>query len=67
MYLISVYFRLFIIKLSSLDVADGSDDVERAYVDMMLDQTMDLRNGVVRLCYNKDYVRTLDVFVPLGS
>ena len=23
---------------------------------MMLDQVMDLRNGVVRLCYNKDYV-----------
>lgn len=35
---------------------DGADDVEKAVVDMLLDAAMDLRNGVVRLCYNKDYV-----------
>ncbi|XP_052779290.1 glutathione S-transferase Mu 5-like isoform X3 [Mya arenaria] len=34
---------------------DGTNDTEKAYVDFMLDQAMDLRNGVVRLCYNKDY------------
>ena len=37
-------------------VVDGSTEEEKAIVDMMLDQVMDLRNGVVRLCYNKDYV-----------
>ena len=25
-------------------------------MDMVLEQAYDLRNGVVRLCYNKDYV-----------
>ena len=28
-------------------------------MDMVLDQAMDLRNGLVRLCYNKDYVSVL--------
>lgn len=35
---------------------DGETEREKAVVDMLLDQAMDLRNGVVRLCYNKDYV-----------
>ncbi|KAH3876580.1 hypothetical protein DPMN_000426 [Dreissena polymorpha] len=34
---------------------DGESVQEKAEVDMMLDQAMDLRNGVVRLCYNPDY------------
>lgn len=34
---------------------DGATEKEKAVVDMMLDQAMDLRNGIVRLCYNKDY------------
>ncbi|XP_052781846.1 glutathione S-transferase Mu 4-like [Mya arenaria] len=34
---------------------DGANDTEKAHVDCMLDQAMDLRNGAVRLCYNKDY------------
>lgn len=35
---------------------DGGSVREKAIVDMMLEQAMDFRNGVVRLCYNKDYV-----------
>jgi len=34
----------------------GGDELTRIKEDMMVDQTMDLRNGFVRLCYNKDYV-----------
>ncbi|XP_045165161.2 glutathione S-transferase Mu 3-like [Mercenaria mercenaria] len=34
---------------------DGETIRDKAIVDMLLDQAMDLRNGVVRLCYNKDY------------
>jgi len=34
---------------------DGETAVEKAVVDMLLDVVMDLRNAVVRLCYNKDY------------
>lgn len=39
------------------DYIDGETEVDKAVVDMLLDAAMDLRNGVVRLCYNKDYVR----------
>ncbi|KAL4226000.1 Glutathione S-transferase Mu 3 [Mactra antiquata] len=34
---------------------DGETEKEKALVDMLLDQAMDLRNGIVRLCYNPDY------------
>lgn len=34
---------------------DGATEKDKAVVDMLLDQAMDLRNGVVRLCYNPDY------------
>jgi len=44
-------------------VTDGEIATEQAVVDMLLDAAMDLRNGVVRLCYNKDYVRVLKVAV----
>lgn len=33
----------------------GTTDEERAVVDMMADQVMDLRNGFVRLCYNPKF------------
>ena len=33
----------------------GKNDKERAMVDMMADESMDLRNGWVRLCYNPDF------------
>ncbi|KAH3876559.1 glutathione S-transferase Mu 4-like [Dreissena polymorpha] len=39
---------------------DGESVQEKAEVDMMLDQAMDLRNGVVRLCYNPDYEKLKD-------
>lgn len=41
---------------------DGETDREKAVVDMLLDQAMDLRNGVVRLCYNKDYEKLKDEY-----
>ena len=33
----------------------GKNDTERAMVDMMADESMDFRNGWVRLCYNPDF------------
>jgi len=33
----------------------GANDVERAMVDMMAEESMDFRNGWVRLCYNPDF------------
>nr|AEW46330.1 mu glutathione S-transferase [Ruditapes philippinarum] len=41
---------------------DGDTAKEKANVDMLLDQAMDLRNGVVRLCYNKDYASLKDEY-----
>ncbi|WAR26547.1 GSTM5-like protein [Mya arenaria] len=40
------------VKPSFNDILDFPN---KAHVDCMLDQAMDLRNGAVRLCYNKDY------------
>ncbi|KAL4226002.1 Glutathione S-transferase Mu 3 [Mactra antiquata] len=34
---------------------DGETEKEMAIVDMLLNQAMDLRNGIVRLCYDPDY------------
>jgi hypothetical protein len=34
----------------------GQTEKEQAYCEMMLENAMDFRNGVVRMCYNKDYV-----------
>jgi len=33
----------------------GDDDVTRAHVDLVLETTMDLRNGFVRLCYGPGF------------
>ncbi|XP_067683085.1 glutathione S-transferase Mu 5-like [Haliotis asinina] len=33
----------------------GDTDQEKANVDVMLDQAMDFRNGIVGLCYSSDY------------
>ena len=35
----------------------GKSAKEKVDCDMMVENAMDFRNGVVRLCYNKDYVR----------
>ena len=42
--------------LLSYEFLDGETEKDKAVVDMVLEQAYDLRNGVVRLCYNKDYV-----------
>lgn len=34
---------------------DGESVKDKAVVDMLLDQAMDLRNGIVRLCYNPNF------------
>lgn len=34
---------------------DGGTEKEKAVVDMILEQTMDLRNGFIRLCYNPKF------------
>ena len=37
-------------------IAVGKTEQERVNVDMMLENAMDFRNGVVRMAYNNDYV-----------
>merc|ERR1712066_871600 len=41
----------------------GKNDMERAMVDMMADESMDLRNGWVRLCYNPDFENLKDAYL----
>lgn len=41
----------------------GKDDTERAMVDMMAEQSMDFRNGWVRLCYNPDFENLKDGYL----
>jgi len=41
----------------------GKTDMEKAMVDMMADQSMDLRNGWVRLCYNPDFSNIKDAYL----
>lgn len=37
-------------------ISVGKSEKECAYVDMMLENAMDFRNGVVRMVYNPEYV-----------
>nr|APX42722.1 glutathione S-transferase [Corbicula fluminea] len=47
---------------------DGETERDKAIVDMLLEQAMDLRNGVVRLCYNPDYENLkVDYFKNIGT
>ena len=39
-------------------IAVGKTEQERVNVDMMLENAMDFRNGVVHMVYDKDYVST---------
>ena len=39
-------------------IAVGKTEQERVNVDMMLENAMDFRNGVIDMVYNKDYVST---------
>lgn len=39
---------------------------EKVDCDMMVENVMDFRNGVVRLCYNKDYVGFVLIFKWCG-
>lgn len=39
---------------------------EKVDCDMMVENVMDFRNGVVRLCYNKDYVGFVLIFNCCG-
>jgi len=41
----------------------GKNDMERAMVDMMADESMDFRNGWVRLCYNPDFDNLKDAYL----
>ena len=41
----------------------GKNDTERALVDMMADESMDLRNGWVRLCYNPDFENLKEAYL----
>eukprot|EP00092_Neocalanus_flemingeri_P082036 GFUD01102596.1.p1 GENE.GFUD01102596.1~~GFUD01102596.1.p1 ORF type:complete len:219 (-),score=69.17 GFUD01102596.1:63-719(-) len=41
----------------------GKSDTEKAMVDMMADQSMDFRNGWVRLCYNPDFSNVKDAYL----
>jgi len=41
----------------------GKNETEKAMVDMMADQSMDFRNGWVRLCYNPGYDNLKDEYV----
>merc|ERR1711973_59499 len=41
----------------------GKDDKEKAMVDMMADQGMDLRNGWIGLCYNPDFDKLKDGYL----
>merc|ERR1711988_1800433 len=45
----------------------GKDDTERAMVDMMAEQSMDFRNGWVRLCYNPDFENLKDGYRPIST
>merc|ERR1711963_818949 len=44
----------------------GKTEAERANVDMMLDNAMDFRNGVVRMCYNPDYDNMIKEYQSSG-
>ena len=37
-------------------IAVGKTEQERVNVDMMLENAMDFRNGIVRMVYSKNYV-----------
>ena len=41
----------------------GQNDTERAMVDMMADESMDFRNGWVRLCYNPDFDNLKEAYI----
>merc|ERR1712142_217392 len=41
----------------------GKNDIERAMVDMMADESMDFRNGWVRLCYNPDFENLKEAYI----
>jgi glutathione S-transferase len=41
----------------------GKSEKEKAMVDMMADQSMDFRNGWVRLCYNPDFANLKDDYL----
>ena len=40
-----------------MNIQGGQTEVEMARVDMLADQAMDFRNGLVRLVYNPRFVR----------
>nr|AEI27296.1 mu-class gst glutathione S-transferase [Cipangopaludina cathayensis] len=42
----------------------GQTEQEQVNVDMMVENAMDFRNGVVRLCYNPDYEKLLKDYIP---
>nr|ABS32298.1 glutathione S-transferase class mu [Cyphoma gibbosum] len=42
----------------------GKTPKEKAQVDMMLENAMDLRNGVVKMAYNKDYEKMIKEYEP---
>lgn len=44
----------------------GKTDVEQANVDMMLENAMDFRNGVVRMCYNPEYDNLIKEYQSSG-
>ena len=43
-------------------ISVGKTEKECAYVDMMLENAMDFRNGVVRMVYNPEYVSACACF-----
>nr|ABS32297.1 glutathione S-transferase class mu [Cyphoma gibbosum] len=42
----------------------GKTDEEKTNVDMMLDIAMDMRNGVIKMVYNKDYEKLIKEYEP---
>ena len=53
--------------MSCVDSPDGDDEVTQANVDLVLETTMDLRNGFVRLCYGSNFVSSANLSTGVGD